>query len=123
MSKKNRTYYVSKNNSWHTYEFLERRQMDPKWRSGYISAKEQRKKEAVINFSIVVVLITSLVAISIIFNPYNRNKNTNKVIETTSISSLNTDMKSSNLNQVKTSIEQETVQDEQDSNSVNTTED
>ncbi len=38
---KEKLYYVPKNDSWHSYEFLAQRQNDPKWRQTFLEAEAQ----------------------------------------------------------------------------------
>ena len=42
---KEKLYYVPKNDSWHSYEFLEQRQNDPKWRQAFLEAEAQIERE------------------------------------------------------------------------------
>lgn len=59
-------YFVQRNGSWHTWQFLQLRQNDPKWRGAYLAAKKQRRKDAVIT-TVVSVLVLALSAIGIYF--------------------------------------------------------
>lgn len=38
---KEKLYYVPKNDSWHSYEFLAQRQNDPKWRQAFWRQKHK----------------------------------------------------------------------------------
>ena len=120
MAKRQRTYYVSKNNSWHTYEFLERRKMDPKWRWAYLSAREQRKKETIICVFLSIVLIVLLAIIFIVFNFYSRETNTGEstLIPVSSVES--TLESASSSTKIDTNITQES---DQYSNAIGNTED
>jgi len=42
---KEKLYYVPKNDSWHSYEFLAQRQNDPKWRQAFLEAEAQIERE------------------------------------------------------------------------------
>ena len=73
------------NDSWHTYEFLEKRKMNPKWQAAYFAAKEQRKKEMIISVLMFLILIVALVATFFVVNFYNRKTETGEgIIETPS---------------------------------------
>lgn len=85
MAKKQKTYYVSRNDSWHTYEFLEKRKMNPKWQAAYFAAKEQRKKEMIISVLMLLILIVALATTFLVVNFYNGKTDTGGgIIETPS---------------------------------------
>jgi hypothetical protein len=76
-----RTFYVAKNGSWHTLEFLEKRQYDPKYRSAYYEALdilEQERKELVVGLLIIAALI--FVAYAYFFH-YRGSANEERLLE------------------------------------------
>lgn len=119
MAKKQKTYYVSRNDSWHTYEFLEKRRMDPKWRDAYFAAKEQRKKEMIISVLIILIAFVALAVTFLVVNFYNGKTNIGGISETPSISSREVSVASSSATQEAINIEQENTQ----GNSATNTED
>lgn len=69
---KERLFYVKRNDSWHSYEFLAQRQMDPKWRQAFLEAeilleqedkKRKRRNFIILLVSVPVLLITVLVGL------------------------------------------------------------
>lgn len=63
-----RLYYVEQNDSWHSYEFLARRQHDPKWRQAFLQAtallereEEEQKKKKRRNFIILFISVPTVV--------------------------------------------------------------
>ncbi len=58
---KERLFYVKKNDSWHSYEFLAQRKNDPKWRQAFLEAEtlldqeDRRRKRR--NFIVLVVTV------------------------------------------------------------------
>lgn len=60
-----RLFYVERNDSWHSYEFLARRQHDPKWRQAFIEAdallEREEKKKKRRNFIILLVSVPVVV--------------------------------------------------------------
>ena len=69
---KERLFYVEKNDSWHSYEFLEQRQNDPKWRQAFLEAdtlldqedkKRKRRNFIVLLVSVPLLLIAGMVGL------------------------------------------------------------
>ncbi|MGX7204348.1 hypothetical protein [Enterococcus pingfangensis] len=58
---KERLFYVKKNDSWHSYEFLAQRKNDPKWRQAFLEAEtlldQEDKRRKRRNFIVLVVTI------------------------------------------------------------------
>lgn len=61
---KEKLYYVKRNDSWHSYEFLAQRQNDPKWRQAFLEAEavmeQEDKKRKRRNFIILIVSVPVL---------------------------------------------------------------
>ncbi|MEO1769242.1 hypothetical protein [Candidatus Enterococcus ferrettii] len=112
MAKKQRTYYVAKNDSWHTYEFLEKRKMNPKWRDAYFAAKQQRKREAIICAVLFLIFLVAIITSFILFNFYDGKSNTGNIVESAPAYSLEETLESSN-----------SIKGGQDFNSVDDTQD
>lgn len=112
MAKKQRTYYVARNDSWHTYEFLEKRKMNPKWRDAYFAAKQQRRREAIIYAVFFLIVLVALITFFILFNFYEGKTSTGEIVENTPTSSVETTLASNSL-----------IQAEQDVASVDATQD
>lgn len=60
-----RLFYVEKNDSWHTYEFLAQRQQDPNWRAAFLAAEalieqEDRKRKRR-NFTVLLIAVPVVV--------------------------------------------------------------
>lgn len=72
MLRRNKTYYVRENGSWHTYEFLKKRQNNPKWHSAYLAAKRQRRRETII--SMVILAVVLVVGVNL-YNYYYSSEN------------------------------------------------
>ncbi|MGY3751135.1 hypothetical protein [Vagococcus acidifermentans] len=49
-----RTYYVKKTDTYHTYEFLEERQDDPKWREAFLAARRSRRLKLFFSFLLLI---------------------------------------------------------------------
>lgn len=95
MLRRNKTYYVRENGSWHTYEFLKKRQNNPKWRSAYLAAKRQRRRETII--SMVILAVVLVVGVNL-YNYYYSNSSENVSIQPSSQTSsltASTDISSS----------------------------
>lgn len=69
---KERLFYVERNDSWHSYEFLAQRQNDPKWRAAFLAAetlleqedhKRKRRNFIILVVSLPVVLLAVLVGL------------------------------------------------------------
>lgn len=61
---KEKLYYVKRNDSWHSYEFLAQRQNDPKWRQAFLEAEalmeQEDKKRKRRNFLILIISVPVL---------------------------------------------------------------
>ncbi|MDT2613766.1 hypothetical protein [Enterococcus dongliensis] len=71
---KEKLFYVEKNDSWHSYEFLAQRQKDPKWRQAFLEAQElleqqdkQRKRRNFILLIVAVPVILIAVLVGLYF--------------------------------------------------------
>ncbi|MGG5332553.1 hypothetical protein [Enterococcus sp. AZ163] len=95
-------YYVQRNGSWHTWEFLRLRQNDPKWREAYLAAKRQRLKDAMIA-TVVGVLVLALTATGIYFVVEIYGNNQEEIERSLSITSSSSINKENNA--VNSSIE------------------
>lgn len=67
---KERLFHVKKNDSWHSYEFLEQRQNDPKWRQAFIEAyvllEQEDKKRKRRNFIILVISVPLVLIVGMV---------------------------------------------------------
>lgn len=67
---KEKLYYVPKNDSWHSYEFLAQRQNDPKWRQAFLEAdallEQEDKKRKRRNFIILLVSVPLLLILVLV---------------------------------------------------------
>lgn len=93
MSKKNKTYYVKKKNSWHTYDFLEQQKTVPKWTDSYLLAPEKRQKVVaicVLSFAVAAYfLMIGIIALSLYGKVISSNSVTEEIIQVdTSLSSV-----------------------------------
>ena len=67
---KERLFYVEKNDSWHSYEFLAQRKNDPKWRQAFLEAdallEQEDKKRKRRNFIILLVSVPLLLILVLV---------------------------------------------------------
>ena len=67
---KERLFYVEKNDSWHSYDFLAQRQNDPKWRKAFLEAdallEREDKKRKRRNFIILLVSVPLLLILVLV---------------------------------------------------------
>ena len=67
---KERLFYVEKNDSWHSYEFLAQRKNDPKWRQAFLEAdallEQEDKKRKRRNFIILLVSVPILLILVLV---------------------------------------------------------
>lgn len=67
---KERLFYVKRNDSWHSFEFLEQRRNDPKWRQAFLEAEatleQEDKKKKRRNFIILIVTVPALLLVLLV---------------------------------------------------------
>lgn len=54
-------YYVARNGSWHTWDFLRTRKNEPNWRAAYLEARSKRIRNAILSlFVLIIAALASL---------------------------------------------------------------
>lgn len=77
-----KTYYVEKTGTYHTYEFLKKRQDNPKWREAYVDARKSRVQNRILTVIAAVILIEGLM----LLKRYGNNELSTPSISTETVS-------------------------------------